>query len=142
MRPMSSLTGSCSSLLHGTLHFVLMLQSENTVTRRLSKLGLGIVVGAILLAVCLCSPAWGQEADTSDSLQADPPVSLSADNIISTLRQDPELLQQVRNVVIQKAQEQGRSMNSGNVTDESLFRLIREDRSVRTLAAREIEDDF
>jgi hypothetical protein len=119
-----------------------MLQSENTVTRRLSKLGLGIVVGAILLAVCLCSPAWGQEADTSDSLQADPPVSLSADNIISTLRQDPELLQQVRNVVIQKAQEQGRSMNSGNVTDESLFRLIREDRSVRTLAAREIEDDF
>jgi len=116
-----------------------MLQSENTVTRRSSKLGHGIVVGAILLAVCLCSPAWCQEADTSNSLQADPSVPLSVDNIISTLRQDPELLQQVKNVIIQNAQEQGRSVNSEDVTDEYLFQLIREDRSARTLAAGEIE---
>lgn len=115
-----------------------MLQPEIKVTRRLLNFGHCIAVGAILLA-CFCGPARGQDADTSNSSQAGTSASASADDIISTLRQDSELLQQVKSVVIQKAQEQGRRMDSAELTDEALFRMIREDRSVRMLVAREIE---
>jgi len=102
------------------------------------KFGHCLGVGAILLA-CLCAPARGQDADTSNSAPAGPSASVAADDIISTLRQDPELLQQVKNTVIKDAQEQGRSMDSGDLTDKDLFQLIREDQSIRMLAAREIE---
>ena len=114
-------------------------QREIRVTKRRSTfrhcLGLGLI-----LFVGLCAPGWAQDEDNANS----PPAgssssSLSADDIISALRQDPKLLQQIKDDVVQKAHEQGRTIDPDDLDDESLFQMIREDRSVRALAAREIQ---
>lgn len=116
-------------------------QREIKVTKRRSTfrrcLGLGLI-----LFVGLCAPGWAQDEDDANSPQAgSSSSSLSADDIISALRQDPRLLQQVKDDVVQKAQEQGRTIDPDDLDDESLFQMIRDDRSVRSLAAREIQKE-
>src|SRR5271166_1144217 len=107
------------------------------ITRRskLRRLGLG----AILFAG-LCAPVCAQDADSSSSSQSEASSSsLSADDIISALRQDPKLLRQVKDDAVQKAQEQGRTIDPDDLTDESLFQMIRDDRGVRILAGRAVQ---
>jgi len=55
------------------------------------------------------------------------------------LRQDPGLLQQVKTSVIQDAQEQGRPVDSADLTDNVLFQMIRDDRNIRLLVSHEID---
>ena len=45
-------------------------------------------------------------------------------------------------MLIQKAYEQGRILESSDLTDEALFRLLREDEVVRALATRVVENRF
>jgi protein involved in polysaccharide export with SLBB domain len=80
-----------------------------------------------------------QDDEAANSPQAANSSSLSVDDIISALRQDPRLLQQVKDDVVQKAQEQGRTIDPDDLNDESLFQMIRDDRGVRALAARAIQ---
>lgn len=82
--------------------------------------------------------ALGQEADPSN-LPGYPSTPASADTIIAALRQDPELLLQVKKLVIQRAQERGQEARPEGLSDETLFQSIRDDGSVRALASREIE---
>ncbi|MGA8153335.1 MAG: SLBB domain-containing protein [Terriglobales bacterium] len=72
--------------------------------------------------------------------EAEQMVSLSADRILSILRQEPGLLLQVKKALVRRAFEQGRVLDSADITDDALFGLIREDENVRVLATREIED--
>src|SRR5207245_4310849 len=67
-------------------------------------------------------------------------VSLSADKIILLLQQEPGLLLQVKKMLVRKAYEQGRLLDSQDLTDEALFRLLRRDENIRVLATREIVD--
>src|SRR5258708_30218991 len=100
-----------------------------------------------------CSvPAWGQQpasygrstaidqANSRAEQEAEQMVSLSADRILYILREEPGLLIQVKKALVRKAFEQGRLLNPQDLTDESVFRLIREDDSIRIIATREIED--
>jgi len=82
-------------------------------------------------------------AITSEAQQeAELKVSLSAEKIIEILRQEPGLLLQVKRMLIQKAYEQGRILESSDLTDDALFHLLREDDGVRALATREVEYRF
>src|SRR4051812_11010739 len=71
-------------------------------------------------------------ATTADAQQeAEQKVSLSADKLIGILRQEPGLLLQVKRMLVQKAYEQGRILESSDLTDDAVFRLLREDEVVR-----------
>lgn len=111
---------------------------------------------ALLLMTC-AGLAFGQNARTdltgisnrsralsadqsSAQRAADDTVSLSADKILSFLQKEPGLLLQVKKLLVRKAYEQGRLLESQDLDDEALFRLIREDANVRVLITQEIED--
>jgi len=109
----------------------------------------------VLMAVSAFSAAWAQQAagyglygrstaiDESKSRaeqEAEQMVSLSADKIVLILREEPGLLLQVKKALVRKAFEQGRVLNPTDLTDDALFRLIREDDNARVIATREIED--
>ena len=72
--------------------------------------------------------------------EAEDRVSLSADRILDILQQEPGLLLQVKKMLVRKAFEQGRLLDPADLTDDALFRLVREDENIRILATREIED--
>lgn len=75
----------------------------------------------------------------NDSLDREPKISLSAATIIDLLRREPGLLLEVKRELVRKAYEQGRVLDPADLTDEALFRLLREDDNVRVLATEEIE---
>jgi protein involved in polysaccharide export with SLBB domain len=109
----------------------------------LTLLCLGLVFSAI---------AWGQQpasyarrtaidqANSRAEHEAEQMVSLSADRIVSILRVEPGLLLQVKKTLVRKAFEQGRVLDPNDLTDDALFRLLREDDSIRVIATREIVD--
>src|ERR1700680_476243 len=107
----------------------------------------------ILLALeSLSAIAWGQQpasyarstaidqANSRAEHEAEQMVSLSADRIVSILRVEPGLLLQVKKTLVRKAFEQGRVLDPNDLTDDALFRLLREDDSIRVIATREIVD--
>lgn len=110
-----------------------------------------LVVSAFLLG---CSTAvWSQQQRLSYSpstavdqahsraeQEAEQTVSLSADKIVMVLREEPGLLLQVKKALVRKAFEQGRVIDPDDLTDDALFRLIREDETTRVIATREIVD--
>jgi len=126
--------------------------------RRMIKALCGTHVFAVLLVLvvgCGFSAAWGQqsagyglygrstaieESKSRAEQEAEQMVSLSADKIVLILRQEPGLLLQVKKALVRKAFEQGRVLNPNDLTDDALFRLIREDDNARVIATREIED--
>jgi protein involved in polysaccharide export with SLBB domain len=80
------------------------------------------------------------QADSRAEQEAEQMVSLSADRILAILRQEPGLLLQVKKALVRKAFEQGRILDPKDLTDEALFRIIRQDDNIRIIATREIED--
>lgn len=79
-------------------------------------------------------------AQSQAELEAEQRVSLSADKIIELLRQEPGLLLQVKKRLVRKAFDQGRLLDPTDLTDDALFRLLREDENIRVLATQELED--
>jgi protein involved in polysaccharide export with SLBB domain len=91
------------------------------------------------------SPNRNRPVDPAESRAeraADELVSLSPDRIIGLLRTEPGLLLQVKKALVRKAYEQGRLLDPQDLTDDSLFRLVREDENVRVLITHEIEDRY
>jgi protein involved in polysaccharide export with SLBB domain len=80
------------------------------------------------------------QANSRAEHEAEQMVSLSADRILYILRNEPGLLLQVKKALVRKAFEQGRILDPKDLTDDALFRLIREDDSIRIIATGEIED--
>ncbi len=111
-------------------------------------------IEAVLLCISLLvsSTAWGQQpaafsrstaidqANSRAEREAEQMVSLSADRILSILRQEPGLLLQVKKALVRKAFEQGRILDPNDLTDDALFNLIRQDDNIRVIATREIVD--
>jgi protein involved in polysaccharide export with SLBB domain len=91
------------------------------------------------------SPAYGRsstaidQADSRAEQEAEQMVSLSADKIIQILENEAGLLLQVKKAIVRKAFEQGRILDPNDLTDDALFRLIKEDQSARVTATQEIE---
>ena len=111
-------------------------------------------IGMPLLCLELvCSAiAWSQQpatysrstaidqANSRAEHEAEQMVSLSADRILSILRQEPGLLLQVKKELVRKAFEQGRILDPNDLTDDALFTLIRQDDNIRVIATHEIVD--
>ena len=107
---------------------------------------------ALLLTFFLSTFVAGQEPaqlprsraiDTPESRAekaADELVSLSPDRLIWFLRNEIGLLLEVKKTLVRKAYEQGRLLDPADLTDEALFRLVRENETVRVLVTREIEE--
>jgi len=120
------------------------------VSSRKKKLSLGIAMLLISTAIGLRAQNDPDYARTPTARESNVPsraekeaedrVSLSADRILDILQQEPGLLLQVKKMLVRKAFEQGRLLDPGDLTDETLFRLVREDENIRILATREIED--
>jgi polysaccharide export outer membrane protein len=81
-----------------------------------------------------------RESDSRAEQEADLVVALSADKIISILREETGLLLQVKKLLVRKAYEQGRLLDPEDLNDDVLFRLVRQDVNIRVLITHEIED--
>src|ERR1700683_5579262 len=66
-------------------------------------------------------------------------VSFSASTLTDILRREPGLLLQVKKMLVRKAYEQGRLLDAEDLTDDALFRLLREDANIRALVTDEVE---
>ncbi|MGC2329785.1 MAG: SLBB domain-containing protein, partial [Candidatus Sulfotelmatobacter sp.] len=91
------------------------------------------------------STAYGRstaidQADSRAEQEAEQMVSLSADKITQILQSEAGLLLQVKKAIVRKAFEQGRVLDPNDLTDDAVFRLIKEDQNVRVIATQEIED--
>ncbi len=104
---------------------------------------------ACFLALCtalVCaqdSPVYGrtralEESRSQAERQAEQTVSLSAEKLIALLQKETGLLLEVKKLLFRKAFEQGRTLDSRDLTDEALFRLLREDEDIRVLATQEV----
>jgi len=125
--------------------------------RRLFSYEHHVSIVLLILSVVLALPtAWSQQvassspsyydrksavvqADSRAEKEAEQMVSLAPETIISILRKETGLLLQVKKALVRKAFDQGRLLDSKELTDDSLFTMIREDDSVRVLATQEIE---
>jgi protein involved in polysaccharide export with SLBB domain len=117
---------------------------------KMLKLGRNISIESLLLVwwLACAGSALGQETNQAVSPSFDPSLSgspgqagsLSAERIILVLRDDSELLLQVKNLVIQDAYEHGTVLDLQDLTDETLFQQIRQNAHIRALATREIEN--
>jgi protein involved in polysaccharide export with SLBB domain len=104
---------------------------------------------ASFLALCTAlvsaqdSPVYGRtraldESRSQAEWQAEQTVSLSAEKLITLLQKETGLLLEVKKLLVRKAFEQGRILESRDLTDEALFRLLREDENIRVLATQEV----
>jgi len=112
---------------------------------------------AALLGMCFClsasRPGRAQQDDYRRTTAIDAAhsraeeaaeemVSLSADKIISILRDEPGLLLAVKKALVRKAYEQGRILDPADLSDNALYTLLRQDNNVRVVATHEIEDRY
>lgn len=74
--------------------------------------------------------------------EADRLVSLSADKIISLLTDEPGLFLECTKLLVRTAYAQGRVLTADDVTEDAVFRLVREDINVRILFTQEIQDRY
>ena len=104
---------------------------------------------ASLLTLCTVlmsaqdSPIYGRtraidESHSQAEKQAEQMVSLSADKLIALLQKETGLLLEVKKALVRKAFEQGRILDPKELTDDALFRLLREDENIRVLATQEV----
>jgi polysaccharide export outer membrane protein len=72
--------------------------------------------------------------------EAEKLVSLSADKIVSLLTQEPGLFLVCKRVLVRNAFSQGRVLTIDELSDDAVFRLVRDDQDVRILFTREIQN--
>jgi len=118
-------------------------------SRDIVRVGLTSLVMALVVAWC-GAPAWAQrpqdqyiygtQKPSQAQKEADRLVSLSPEQVIKTLQEEPGLLLVVKKRLVKVAFDQGRLLDESDLTDDAVFRLIREDGLIRALATHEIED--
>ena len=119
---------------------------ESVMRLHIPKCKLLICVTVLLLATGMQLAAQVRnnvqhnDSPSRAELEAEQRVSLSAEKLIEILQQEPGLLLQVKKLLVRKAFEQGRLLDTADLTDDALFRLLRDDENIRILTTREIED--
>jgi len=93
--------------------------------------------------LCQDSPVYGrtralEESRSQAERLAEQSVSLSADKLVALLQKETGLLLEVKKLLVRKAFEQGRILDADDLTDDALFRLLREDENIRVLATQEV----
>jgi len=69
-------------------------------------------------------------------------VSLSPEKILLLLRTEAGLLLEVKKTLVRTAFAQGRLLDPQDLTDDAVFRLVRDDESIRVLVTREIVNRY
>ncbi len=114
---------------------------------RFSGARAAILASSLALCTALVSaqdsPVYGRtraldESRSQAERQAEQTVSLSADKLIALLQKEIGLLLEVKKLLVRKAFEQGRILEPRDLTDDALFRLLREDENIRVLATQEV----
>src|SRR5215467_11352861 len=80
------------------------------------------------------------DADSRAEREAQRLVSLPPEKIILLLQQEPGLFLEIKKMLVRKAYAQGRVLDSRELTDEAIFRLIRDDEDTRALVTQQIVD--
>jgi protein involved in polysaccharide export with SLBB domain len=80
------------------------------------------------------------EADSRAEKEAERLVSLSPERIILLLQQEPGLSLEVKKMLVRRAYAQGRVLSANELTDDAIFRLVREDEETRALITKQIVD--
>ncbi|MBV9625379.1 MAG: SLBB domain-containing protein [Acidobacteria bacterium] len=80
------------------------------------------------------------EADSRGAKEADRLVALPAERIILLLQQEPGLFLEVKKMLVRKAYAQGRVLDAKELSDEAVFRLVRDDEDARALITQQIVD--
>jgi protein involved in polysaccharide export with SLBB domain len=102
-----------------------------------------VLVLCTALAAAQDSPLYGRtraldESRSQAEHQAEQTVSLSAEKLIALFQKETGLLLEVKKFLVRTAFEQGRILEPRDLTDEALFRLLREDETIRVLATQEV----
>src|SRR5205807_5118973 len=152
---MSNLAEESASNKNESPKFTNQAQMEGSMSKRSSSITCCTGLAALLLAcLALALPAWTQTRSAYDRSTAieqsnsraqnasNDLVSLSAEKIISLLREETGLLLEVKKLLVRKAYEQGRLLDPEDLTDEALFQLVRDDLKIRVLITREVEDRY
>jgi protein involved in polysaccharide export with SLBB domain len=111
--------------------------------------GTRLLAGVVVVCSALAAVQMAAQTDRSRAIdqqysraeqEAEQLVSLSAEKIIPLLQAEPGLLLQVKKLLVRRAYEQGRLLDTQDLTDEALYRLIAHDDYIRALVTREIEE--
>jgi len=97
-----------------------------------------LFVGSLVLIALTGFAQTSQRTSILDRV-ADEEVSLSADKILEIFKTETGLVLQFKKTLVRKAYQQGKYLDPQDLTDEAVFRLIKEDAAIRVLATREIE---
>src|SRR5215471_14634883 len=80
------------------------------------------------------------EIDSRAAKEADRLVSLQPDKIILLLQQEPGLFLEVKKMIVRKAFAQGRVIDPKDLTDDAIFRMVRDDEETRALITQQVVD--
>ena len=80
------------------------------------------------------------DAQSRAEMEADRLVALSADKIVTLLASEPGLFLECKKLLVRTAYAQGRVIDPEDLTDDAVFRLVRQDVNTRVLFTREIVD--
>ena len=81
-----------------------------------------------------------EEIDSRAAKEAERLVSLQPDKIILLLQQEPGLFLEVKKMMVRKAFAQGRVIAPKELTDDAIFRMVRDDEETRALITQQIVD--
>jgi protein involved in polysaccharide export with SLBB domain len=97
--------------------------------------GIGSAVTGSALGLTGSSDTQGAEDDRNASPGADSlgtPLSLSSDQIIRILQQNPDLVVELKSQVADRLQEQGTQVDANDITDQMLYNQIATNADLRT----------
>src|SRR5215470_18538947 len=80
------------------------------------------------------------DTDSRAEREAERLVSLPPEKIILLLQQEPGLFLEVKKMLVRQAYTQGRVLDSQELTDEAIFRRLRDDEDTRALITQQIVD--
>jgi polysaccharide biosynthesis/export protein len=81
-----------------------------------------------------------EDADSRAEKEAERLVSLPPEKIILLLTQEPGLSLEIKKMLVRRAYAQGQILDPNELTDEAVFRLVRDDDEVRALITQQIVD--
>src|SRR5581483_4241804 len=80
------------------------------------------------------------EADSRAEKEAERLVSIPPEKIVLMLQQEPGLFLEVKKLLVRRAYSQGQVLDPKDLTDNAVFRLVRDDEEVRALITEQILD--
>src|SRR6266496_488634 len=80
------------------------------------------------------------EADSRAEKEAERMVSLPPEKIVLLLQQEPGLFLVIKKMLVRRAFAQGRVVDPKELTDDAVFRMVRDDEEIRSLVTKQIVD--